>query len=103
MHDRTLCHAHFAAGAGAVSEFCKGDRVRLSEAGVQALEPRESRRSRLGMVRGFSRNMQCVLVHWDGNRCLQTYHRSFLEHIPADDPPPPEIVKRFSHVEITQP
>ena len=61
-------------------KFNKGDRVKLSAAGLDCLKPRKP--DRLGTVIGFGFGTAPLYrVHWDGNSpaSVDTFHEIYLE------------------------
>jgi hypothetical protein len=76
----------------------KGDCVRLS-AQARANGLRDT--GRHGTCMGIT-SAGYAKVRWHGHKSAASYGLNLIERVPDDEPLPPEIERRFAHVEITQ-
>jgi hypothetical protein len=64
--------------------FPKGCRVRLSKASLNlGLTTLQRQRDRCGIVRGWSRDGDALMILWDGLWNNQRWHRVFVERVTA--------------------
>ena len=71
-------------------EFKKGDRIRPSERFRKIFPLRGKRRGSPpiveGTVVGFSRDVNCYRIIWDGRKHYETIHGSYLEESQIEEP-----------------
>lgn len=76
-----------------------GDPVRLSELGKITTTTAKQRQGRVVTLHHCADGITRVVVQWEGLKTKHRYHPDFVEVVPL----PPETVKRFAHVEVTEP